>query len=371
MKRFRAWAMRLAGMFHTEQRERELTAEMESHLQMHMEDNLRSGMTPEQARREAILKLGGVEQTKQATRERSTIPFLESLLRDLRFAIRQLRKSPGFTITAILTLALGIAAATTMFAIVDGVLLRPLIFPHAGQLYTPIEIGAKGDRSAWIPYADIQQWQRATHDSAQIAFYGGRIEIAESSSGARLISNDKISTNLLQTLGVQPTLGRDFLPQEQLDGQSHVALLSYSVWLQVFAGNRQALGQTVRIGGIPYNIIGIMPPQFAMPLQGDLPQIFTPIERSTLLKADVHTQYMPIIRLKPGVTPATLQAELTSVQAHIAQAAKPGDEVATHVQLTGLRDSMVANVRPALTALEIAVGLVWLIACFNVAGLLL
>ncbi|HEX4021847.1 MAG TPA: ABC transporter permease [Acidobacteriaceae bacterium] len=295
--------------------------------------------------------------------------FFLTLGKDVRYAVRQLRKSPGFTLVTVLTLALGIGAAAAMFTIVDGVLLRPLVFPHASQLYAPVAIGAKGDRSDWISYADIQQWQSATHNSAQIAFSGGDIVIAGSNSGAQLISNDTISANLLQTLGVQPVLGRGFLPQEQEDGQSHVALLSYAVWQQVFAGSRQVLGQTVRIGGTPYAVIGVMPPHFAMPRQGNLPQVFTPIDRSTLLQADA--KFMPILRLKPGVTSATVQAELSSVQAHIAQTAKPGYMVATHVQLTGLRDSMVANVRPALTALEIAVGLVWLIACSNVAGLLL
>ena len=371
MKWLRAWIFRLAGLFHRDRQEQELADEMESHVQMHIEDNLRYGMTPEQARRDAVLKLGGVEQAKQAYRERSTIPLFENLLRDVSYGLRQLRKSPGFALTAILTLALGIGVATAMFAIVDGVLLRPLAFPHAQQLYTPVGIDATGEEMYGMKYAEIKQWQEATRNSADIAFERGDSDILDTPSGAQLIYKETISANLLRTLGVQPMLGRGFLPQEYEDGQSHVALLSYVTWRELFASNPKILGQTVRIGGARYTVIGIMPPHFEYPLWGNKIEVWTPVARSAFLDKQEYMNHMPILRLKPGVKPAIVQAELSSVQAHIAQTAKPGDEVATHVRLTALRDSVVAGVRPALTALEIAVILIWLIACCNVAGLLL
>lgn len=351
----------------------DLSEEMQQHLEEKIEALIADGMSRDEAVHFARRAFGNATLIEQRSREVWMWPLIESIWADIKFALRQLRKSPGFTATAILTLALGIGVATAMFAIVNGVLLRPLVFPHSDQLYTAAKVGAEGNLNEWISYSEIQQWQKASDDSARIAFSGGNIEIAETRSGAMLISNDTLSANFLQTLGVQPMLGRDFLPEEQLDGHSHVVLLSYPVWRHAFAGNQKILGQVMRIGGVPYTVIGVMPPKFAMPLEsGWSSEVFTPIERTTLLKADAHTEFFaPIVRLKPGATSTSLQAELSSVQAHIAQAAKPGDEVAAHVQLTGLRDSMVADVRPALIALDIAVGLVWLIACCNVAGLLL
>jgi predicted permease len=350
----------------------DLSEEMQQHLEEKIEALVESGMPREEAVHTARRAFGNATLIEQRSREVWMWPLVESIWADIKFALRQLRKSPGFTFTAILTLALGIGVATAMFAIVDGVLLRPLVFPHASQLYVPVAVEANGDRTQWISYVDIQQWQKATHDSAQIAFSGGTVEIAETRSGAMLISNDTLSANFLQTLGVQPMLGRGFLPEEQQEGRSHVVLLSYPVWRRAFPGNANILGQVVRIGGVPYSVIGVMPPKFAMPLEsGSSSEVFTPIEPTTLLTAEADAKFMPIIRSKPIITTAALQAQLSSVQAHIAQSAKPGNKVATHVQLTGLREFMVAEVRPALIALDIAVGLVWLIACCNVAGLLL
>ena len=158
MKAFRAWLLRSRGLFSKAQREREFASEIESHLQMQIDDNLRSGMTPEEARRAALLKLGGVEQTKQAYRERGTMPFLESVWQDLRFAVRQFVKNPGFACTAIFVLALGMGASVAIFAFVDATLLKPLPYWQPQRLVSVTETVEVVPR-ANLSYADYLDWK--------------------------------------------------------------------------------------------------------------------------------------------------------------------------------------------------------------------
>jgi predicted permease len=300
--------------------------------------------------------------------------FLENILRDTGLSLRQLWKAPGFTITAVLTLALGIGTATALFVVVDGVLLRPLPFSKAHQLYQPVGIDAVGSENFAAPYTAIEQWRQVANKSVHIAFTAETKNVLDAPSGALQIGNVESSTNLLSTLGVQPILGRDFLPEEVEDGKSHVVLLSYTIWYQAFSADRQILGKGVYIDGVPYTVIGVMPPHFLFPVYENQAQVWTPLERSRLLTANANNPYdtfYPLIRIESGTRPLTVQDQLSSVQARIAQGAKPGAEIATHIRLVGLHESLIGDVRPALTALEIAVALVWLIASTNVAGLLL
>jgi predicted permease len=305
----------------------------------------------------------------------NSLPLLEDLLRDTRLALRQLRKSPLFTLTAVLTLALGIGTATAMFVVVYGVLLQPLPFPNAQQLYQPIGLdpNEKGEEYISFHYNAIKQWQEATGKSEQIAFSAETQKVLDTPSGAQQVGNVESSINLLSTLGAQPLLGRNFLPEEVEEGKSHVVLLNYSLWNQAFSADRDILGKTVRLDGVPYTVIGVMPLHFRFPVYENHAEVWTPLERNRLLSASAsnpYDSYDPIIRVAPGASPLSVQDELSRVQARTAQMAKPGDET-TYIRLKSLRESLVGNLRPALTALEIAVVLVWFIACCNVAGLLL
>jgi hypothetical protein len=170
MKQLRAWLWRLAGLFAGERREQALSDEVESHLQLHIDDNLRSGMTPGQARRSALMKLGGIESTKEAYRERRTVPLLDNLLRDIRFAIRQLAKSPAFALTAVLMLALGICASVSIFAFVDAAFFKPLPYRNPSRLVGVYEKTAAWPRSN-LSYLDYLDWKNLNNVFSSLNAY--------------------------------------------------------------------------------------------------------------------------------------------------------------------------------------------------------
>ncbi|MGB6690201.1 MAG: ABC transporter permease [Terracidiphilus sp.] len=302
-------------------------------------------------------------------------PWVEIAAQDMQFAIRQVRKAPGFALATVLTLALGIGTATAMFAIIYGVLLRPLPFQHAGELYQPIETNDKGGEESQLSNGEIEQWRDATRGNAEIAYTQGGVGILDAPTGALLVSPVSVSANLLRLLGAQPAMGRAFLPEEFEDGRSHEVLLSDAVWRQDFFAARDVLGKVVHIAGISYTVIGVMPPEFEYPLNDRRAQVWMPSEPSKLLAPSGPAFYArslePILRIEDRAKAAAVQAQLSAVQERIARSAKPDDEIGTRVRLMELRDFTVSGARPALLALEIAVALVWLIACCNVAGLLL
>lgn len=261
MRRLRAWMSRLAGMLPNTQRERELAAELESHLQMNIDDNLRSGMTPEHARRDAILKLGGVEPTKQAYRERSTLPFLENLVQDVRFAIRQLHKNRGFTCTAILMLALGMCASVAIFAFVDAALVKPLPYRNPSRLVSVTE-SIPLFPQANLSYFDYLDWKKQNRVFSSMDAYQHLSFILSASAGAEKASGARVSDGFFRTLGVTPALGRDFYAGEDLPSAPHTMILTYAAWQQRYGGKRDALGQTVTLNGVPHIIIGVLPREF-------------------------------------------------------------------------------------------------------------
>src|SRR5258705_3648879 len=198
MKLLRAWIIRLAGMLPSERRERELAEELEAHLQMHTEDNLRSGMTPEQARRNAILKLGGVESTKQAYRDRRTIPFLENLLQDIRFAIRQLRKNPGFTFTAILMLTLGMSASIPIFAFVDATLVKPLPYQNTSRLVGVFE-NTEMCPQCNLSYADYLDWKQSNRVFSSMDAYQRRRYMIATPEGSEHAPGARVTDGFFRT----------------------------------------------------------------------------------------------------------------------------------------------------------------------------
>src|SRR5580693_4403533 len=266
MRILRAWFLRVAGLFGRELRDRELSAEMESHLELHFEDNLRRGMSPAQARREAIMKLGGIEQTKETYRERRGLPLLETTFQDCRYALRLLQKNPGFTLVAVLTLALGIGGNTAVFSVMNSVLLRNLPLPHPEQLMflrlpNDQPPGASntgdGDTSFSDPvFEQLRKEHTAFSDlMAYVPLAIGKVAVRVGEDPEEAEA-DMVSGNFFSGLGTAFARGRGFTLEDET-AHAPLAVLSYSYWTGRFARNPAVLGQTIYVKGLPFTVIGV------------------------------------------------------------------------------------------------------------------
>ena len=371
MRRFRALIFRLAALFGKKQHERDFDAEMQSHLQLHIEDNLRSGMSLEEARRHALLKLGGLEQTKQLYRDRRSLPMLETLLQDIRFASRMLRKNLGFTLVAILTLALGIGANTAIFSVIEAVLLRPLPYNSANQLVRVVSTWDR--RGVMTPYSssppDFFDWRDQNRSfSSMFAFHMG--EYALTGRGeARRVHAVLATAQIFSTLRANPALGRQFLPEENHKGANHVIVLSHAFWQAEFGGMPNVIGQTIQLDSEPYTIIGVMPSEFRFPLQGS--DALVPIGFDDKVMTQRGAHYLRVLgRLKNGVSLAQANEDLSAIMAQLRRL-YPDKDGKWGVHADRWSAALVANIRSALLLLLGAVALVALIACANISNLLL
>ncbi len=369
MKSLRAWLNRLTGIFSNQRREQEFAAELEGHLQLHIDENIRSGMTPDAARRDAILKLGGLEPTRQAYRERGTLPFLETILHDLRFALRQLVKNPGFTLTAILMLTLGIGASVAIFAFVDAALLKPLPYPNPSTLVDVNESVPLFPRSN-LSYPDYLDWKRLNQSFSSFDVYTGSGYLLKSPSGIEPVAGMRVTDGFFHTLGIAPLLGRDFYAGEDLLSAPRTLILSYATWQKRFAGRKDVIGQTVSLSGIPYTIIGVMPDSFEFAPRNNA-EFWTTMHAtgSCDLRRSCHGLY-GVARLKPGFS---IQAALANMSAIAQQLERqyPNDNRGQGAMVQPLSKYIVGDVRPILLTLLGGAGLLLLIACVNVASLLL
>jgi predicted permease len=307
---------------------------------------------------------------------------MSNLWIDLRYAIRQLCKSPGFTITAVLTLALGIGANTAMFTVIEAVLLRSLPYPQADRLVVPKVFDAKGLPMYGAMYPDILEWQQRAHTLSAIAYSTDINQFLDAPNGGGSITNVETSANLFSVLGVGPQLGRTFGATEQVPGHDRVVVLSDSAWNKYFHRDPKALGQTIKLEGKEYTVIGVMPKGFSYPLSWSRAKVLAPraeVWTPLSLTAAVTTRSGPqgyygiIARLRPGDSQAAAQIELNSLLPGIAKEYPAGDAypIPASVQLQSYRTSLEGKFRPALLILLAACGMLWLIACANVASLLL
>jgi predicted permease len=364
MRTLRGWLTRITGLFRKDRRDRDLDAEMQTHLALHSEDNLRAGMSPQQARREALMKLGGLEQTKQLYRHRRGLPMLEVFFQDLAFALRTLRKNPGFTIIAILTLALGIGANTAIFSLVNGVLLRPLPFAYPDRLVAATTYYPKGpfvvmrDRSRSMEFA-------ANSDATEL-------NLTSIDTPVRL-SGSSVSANWFSVLGSTPEFGRIFRDGEDQPGKDTVVILSHSLWQHRFAADSNIVGRSIQLEGENRLVVGVMPPEFRFP--SPKTELWVPLRLDPRDIGDYWgSSYMPIIaRLRPGATIEQARQELAALRPQIlaAYAWRMPDDSFIKSSVIPMHEALVGDVRAKLIILLGAVGLLLLIACANVANLLL
>ncbi|HEV2273533.1 MAG TPA: ABC transporter permease, partial [Acidobacteriaceae bacterium] len=330
----------------------------------------------------AMREFGNLPLVQEVTRQTWGWLWLDRLLQDLRYALRQLRRSPGFAATVIGTLALGIGAATAMFALVDHLLLRPLPFRDAGRLVLLRATDPMGKNRWDLPWLDVEEWRKRSRSFEEIAFssrMSGR-NYLEGNTAALQISGITVTSNLFPLLGVKPALGHGFLPEPPdfaLKKNAGSILLSYPVWQAAFAGNPRALGRVVRVNGSPYTVVGVMPRGFSFPgNDAELGQVWIPVQLAAedAGRAYGAMKYEAIGRLSPGATIRAAQAELATIQKTIAPQYTDVELRKEHsaIALQRYADSLVGgDVRKALLALLAAAGVLWLIASVNVTNLLL
>src|SRR5713101_199926 len=274
----RSFYSRLRGMFGRDRAEAELSAELRAHLELLTEENMRKGMTPEEARHAARREFGGLEQTKELYREQRGLLFLQTLLQDLRFAFRMLRKNPGFTAVAVLTLALGIGVNTAMFSVMQGVVLAPLQYVNPDRLVMVWENNPRFPQT-WVSYPNFRDWQRSARSFQQLAAFREQgVDFAGPGTPEHL-NGKEISSGFFSTLGTELTLGREFSPEEDRFGGNPVAIITNRLWRNRFEGSPKALGKSLMLGGVDYTIIGVTPfgvTALGSPLEDDA-DVYTPL----------------------------------------------------------------------------------------------
>lgn len=362
----------LARLFRRNKMEQQLDKELRFHIEQHAADLIASGVDPIEARRRARLAIGGPEQVKEECRDARGTRWLEDLWHDLRYALRVLQQRPSFSAVAIFTLALGVGATTVMFTLVNGVLLKPLPFPEPDRL-----VAVNGKSANWnvelfgkqnLAYKDFLDCARSS-SSAELAAALFDNSTVSAPGEPEYVDVRQISSNFFSVLRVPLFQGRTFLPEEDRIGATPVAIIGYSFWQTHFGGNLDALGSSLRVDLKDYTVVGIAPPDFR--LYGAEADVYTPVGQNTarfLQNRAAHPMHV-LGRLKPGRTIAEAQSELALIAQHLAEEFK--DTNADRTFTVGQLRPPTGSVGSTLWLLLGAVTLVLLIACANVASLLL
>lgn len=377
--RLRSW---LRAILQRSRVEREMDAELRFHIEAYAEDLVRRGVAREEALRRARLEFGGVERAKEECRDARGASFIETLVQDIRFASRILRKSPGFTAVAVLTLAVGIGASAAVFSLVNAILLKPLPYPDSSRIVLPELISPPGVNlgSEYFPWgqAQFRMLTRDAHPFQTVgAFQNDTFNLTGAGEPASL-DGFRASQEFFPALGVSPALGRTFTAEEDQPGHEYEVILGDRMWRERFAADRDVLGRTVDLNGYAYTVVGVMPAEFAFPRAEEMPSSFNfPREPQLWVPLAIPAEPKPgpselavVARLKSDLTVAQAQAAMDLITKHV--------ESQDHryvgwfnTRVVPLQRQVVGDTRRPLQLMLSAVGIVLLIACSNVANLLL
>ena len=372
MSRLRAWLWRAADPFVRSRRERDLAEEIESHIQIHTDDNIRAGMSPENARRAALAKLGGVEPLKEHYRDQRGMPSTATLMQDLRYAVRTLRRSPGIALVALVTLAFGIAGPTVVFSMLKAWILDPLPFERPESLVDVRGIDIPSGDSRVLSAADFLDWQRSAHAFEDLAAYRRADVRVTGGDRADWVRGARVTPNFFAVLGAHAAIGRVFGPVDREPGRERVAVLGQGLWHERFQSDPAIIGRSIRLDGEVYTVVGVLPHDFHFTLLGPI-NVWTPLVFSP--EDAVNRQVRSLTgtgRLRSGYTIEQARHELAGIAARL-RAAYPDTNANRGVRILTLADEVRLHhdagfVVPVLFAM---VGCFLLIACVNVTNIML
>ncbi len=341
MLNLRILISRLVALFRKQRLEKELDEEVRSHLEMLVEENLRKGVSREEARYAALRSFGGVEQVKEIYREGRGLPMIETLFQDLRYGFRMLARSPGFTAVVVLTLALGIGANTAIFSVVNAVLLRPLPYKHPEHLVTFVEHVPGIGKMPWVDPHLFVELRQQSQIFEQIAAYDWSDTAITGRADPEQVARVEATASVFPLLGLQPTLGRAFSAADEQSGRNNVVLLSRNLWQRRFGSDPKLIGQTIRLDGRIFTVIGIMPGGLRLPAGSELwtPDLWTPMTLD--LAAPMQHLAITVARRKEGVRLERIQADVdVVVRRRAAGARRRGGfaHTAWHAKLLWRRD---------------------------------
>ncbi len=374
---FRKLSSYVRALLHKDKDEQDMDRELRFHLEMEIEGNVRRGMSLPEARREALLRFGGVEKFKEECRDVRGAPLAESILQDVRYGVRILFRNPGFTIVAVLTLGLGIGANTAIFSVIYGVLMKPLPYKDGNQLVI-VQQQAPLAHVLNVPFSvkEVQDYREQNqtldavveHHSMSFTLLGGK--------EAQRVQTGVVSANFFDVLGVKPLLGRTFVAADEEPGSDAVLVLSYEYWRQSHGGDPGIVGRVFQMNNRPHTVVGVLPPIPQYPVEQDvyMPTTQCPTRASEQFKADRNSRMMSVFgRLKSGLPVTQAQADLTTLASNL-QKQYPDSYPANRgyaASVISLQEELTRRAKPTFLILLGTAGLVLLIACANVANLTL